>query len=312
MPILSRGMSANCEAAAECAVSGGVQFDYDNAYLNRSLVERPNIFRPRLAVQTPDTRKARLARTIETEIIPRLMMAHQTGVSLGQSAASGETATKPNIAEFAELVVTQDSAIATSYVAALLDQGVTVETVYLNLLAPTARWLGDLWNRDLCNFTDVAIGLTRLHQVMTSVGQFARSKAISRKGRRRVLLISSREEMHNFGLFMVASFFRRADWDVFGRPLMTDDQLAALVRTESFHVVGISVSCSDHVNRARSAVSLIRRTSCNKGVKIIVGGLHFSEHPETAAEIGADATSVDGFRAVEVASQLVEGATSSH
>ena len=43
----------------------------------------------------------------------------------------------------------------------------------------------------------------------------------------------------------------------------------------------------------------------------MVGGPHFSDNPAAAAEIGADATSSDGFRAVEVANELLRASANS-
>ena len=41
-----------------------------------------------------------------------------------------------------------------------------LELLFLRLLAPAARRLGELWEGDLCTFTDVTIGLSHLQQVL--------------------------------------------------------------------------------------------------------------------------------------------------
>jgi methanogenic corrinoid protein MtbC1 len=286
--------------------AGEPMFSWRGASIDRK-------FQQRIAgARSLDTRKVNLAQTIESEIIPRLMMVHQPnrGLSFGpfETRRFDGPAAKPDIAEFAELITAHDASVATSYVAGLLDHGMSVETVYLDLLAPTARRLGEQWDLDLCDFTDVGLGLARLHQVMTLIGDTTLAKAPSRKARRRALLISMHDEMHNFGLFMVASFFRRANWDVFGWPLMTNEELVELVGDSPFHIVGISVSCSEHLDRARAAVGLIRKASRNKSVKIMIGGPQCAY--DTVAAIGADATSSNGLQAVEVANHLVKAAAS--
>ena len=316
MPILTRGMATACGAVQKCSISDEIYLpwaiaSYDLRPRGAAEIERPDFIGSRILKGPDDARKKRLAKTIENEIIPRLMLAHQADVSRTDAGQAGNGAVELDVQEFAELVMTQDAAICASYVAAVLDRGVTVETIYLDLLAPTARWLGELWNVDLCYFTDVAIGLTRLHQTMAAIGGLTGSKSAGRRGRRRALLVSMREEKHNFGLFMVASFFRRANWDVSGWPLMTTEELTALARAEPFHVIGISVSCSNQLDRAQAAIRLIRAESYNKAVKIMVGGPHFSDNPAAAAEIGADATSSDGFRAVEVANELLRASANS-
>jgi methanogenic corrinoid protein MtbC1 len=257
-----------------------------------------------------DARKARLAQTIEAEIIPRLMMAHQFDIST-PSPGAGETAGKPDVAQFADLVMTREAASVIACVASLLDQGVTVEAIYLDLLAPAARRLGDLWTEDLVCFTDVAVGLTRLQNVMTSIGEMQLAKPPNRTGRRRALLVSMRGEMHNFGLFMVANFFRRANWDVRSWPLITDEELMAAIREDPRDVIGFSVSGPEQLDRTQAAIGLIRKASRNRVPKIMVGGPYFIDNPHAAAEIGADATSPDGFSAVEIATKLIQSAESS-
>ena len=249
MPILTRGIGGACGGVKKCPVSDEIflpwaRASYDLRPRGTAEIERPDFTGARIVKRPEDARKERLAKTIENEIIPRLMLAHQVDVARTVAGQSGNGVARLDVQEFAELAMTQDAAICASYVAAFLDRGVAVEAIYLDLLAPTARWLGELWDVDLCYFTDVAIGLTRLHQTMAAIGELTGSKAAGRRGRRRALLVSMREEKHNFGLFMVASFFRRANWDVFGWPLMTAEELTALARAQPFHVIGISVSCS--------------------------------------------------------------------
>jgi methanogenic corrinoid protein MtbC1 len=277
-------------------------------------------FQPRLAsvagVRVEDARKAKLAQTIEAEIIPRLMIAHQANRFLGSiescgfDGSSDQPADLSDIAQFAELVAMRDVSVATSYVVRLIDQGMSVETAYLDLLAPAARRFGEQWDLDLCDFTDVGLGLARLHQVMTIIGDRMSVRALPRKARRRALLVSMRDEMHNFGLFMLASLFRRASWDVLESPLMMEQDLLEKLRAAPFHIVGISVSSQEQLDRARATIAMIRKASRNRNVKIMLGGPHFARNPG-AVECGADATSANGLEAVDIANHLVKAGTCS-
>jgi methanogenic corrinoid protein MtbC1 len=314
MSSMSQIQTADCWTAA-CAVRGAVScsWQYDCLAERATLPPKPSypdiVSRP-AGEGAFDARKAKLAHTIEAEIIPRLMMAHQFNIP-APSLGVCETAGKPDVAQFAELVMTREATSAIACAASLLDQGMTVEAIYLDLLAPTARRLGDLWTEDLVYFTDVAIGLTRLQNVMTSIGEIQLGKTPNRTSRPRALLVSMRGEMHNFGLFMVANFFRRANWDVRSWPLVTDEELMAAIREEPRDVIGFSVSSPEQVDRTQAAIGLIRKASRNRVPKIMVGGPYFIENPHAAAEIGADATSPDGFSAVEIATKLIQSAESS-
>ena len=122
-------------------------------------------FRPTEAAN--DTRMSRLARTIEEQIIPRLMLAHRTAAEpLLRPAGPGYTITQDDVKRFAKLVLSPEEDVAFAAILSLRAREVSVEKIYLDLLAPTARYLGELWDDDLCNFTDVTVGLGRLQRVL--------------------------------------------------------------------------------------------------------------------------------------------------
>ncbi len=245
---------------------------------------------------------------VDIDVIPLLRSAHKCAISTAPGEPAAPAAA--DIAKFAELVITRDTAAVTTHVASLLDRGMTIEAVALGLLTPTARFLGALWEQDLVYFTDVAVGLTRLQHAMTSIGASNLSSAPNPARQRRALLISMRGEMHNFGLFMVANFFRRANWEVNSQPLVTSGELTAAVSGAWFDLVGISVSSLDQLDCARTAIGLIRAVSCNKTVKILAGGRYFIDNAGAALEIGADGASTDALQAVDAANRLVEDARS--
>ncbi len=139
-------------------------------------------------------------------------------------------------------------------------KGIAVETIYLELLAPVARHLGSLWEQDLCDFTEVTIGLGRLHQVLRELSPgFSQSVGHAGNGRR-ILLLPSPGEQHTFGLVMVSEFFRHAGWDVAGGPWEAGADPVTMVKREWFDVVGFSLGfriasgrfVSLHPGRAKS------------------------------------------------------------
>ncbi len=240
-----------------------------------------------------------LVRAIEAEIIPRLMLAHRTEpcnpVLPAQSGKSG--ALTEEVAEFSRLVLAHDVTVAYSYVEALRSQGLSLETLYLDVLAPTARRLGQLWEEDLCDYTTVALGLWRLQQVLRELSPaFAGDVECGSCGRK-ALLASAPGEQHMLGVFMVSEFFRcivseifrREGWDVWGVPPATRDELIETVHGEWFDLVELSVSCEGRLDVLAEDIQAIRRASQNRAVVIMVGGPVFDDHPELAAVVGADA-----------------------
>lgn len=240
-----------------------------------------------------------LVRAIEAEIIPRLMLAHRT--ELGNSVLSTQSGKSEGlteeVAEFSRLVLAHDVTVASSYVEAMRAQGVSLEILYLDILAPTARRLGQLWEEDLCDYTTVALGLWRLQQVLRELSPaFAGDVECGSCGRK-ALLASAPGEQHMLGVFMVSEFFRcivseifrREGWDVWGVPPATRDELIETVGGEWFDLVELSVSCEGRLDVLTEDIQAIRRVSRNRAVVVMVGGPVFDDHPELAAVVGADA-----------------------
>ena len=162
-------------------------------------------------------RSVLLAKAIEYEIIPRLMLAHRVPQECDAFPVSGnQKVTAEDVALFAELVLHEDDAAIRACVVALRDRGVPVESIFMDLLAPVARHLGEMWERDLCTFTEVTVGLGRLQQVLrensAAFAQF--NGSTSTLEGRRLLLMPCPGEQHTFGLSMVGEIFHRAGWDV--------------------------------------------------------------------------------------------------
>lgn len=252
-------------------------------------------------------RSVLLAKAVEYEIIPRLMLAHRVareGVALPLS--EGQHVSPEDVIPFAEMVLHEDDAALRGFVAALRDRGVATESVFLDLLAPVARYLGELWERDLCSFTEVTVALGRLQQLLrensAAFAQFDRNGAVA--SARRVLLIPCPGEQHTFGLSLVGEFFHRAGWEVV-TSFVASDAAPAMVQKDWYDVVGFSLACETGIERLTEALDQVRRKSLNTGVSIIVGGAIFGLHPEFGHQIPADAIITDGPSAPALAEKLL-------
>jgi len=264
----------------------------------------------RTAEEGGDARMLQLARTIEREIIPRLMLAHRvTPEQLPQPAGAGQPVCADDVKQFAKLVLSQGEEAAFVSIQALRAREISVESLYLDLLAPTARYLGELWEEDLCNFTDVTVGLGRLQRVLRELSPGLGRVVEHPLQGRRVLLLPGPGEQHTFGLVMVAEFFRRDGWDVTGGAWAASADVAALVNAEWFDVVGFSLGAEIHLQALADRIDSVRHASCNRGIAILVGGPVFASEPQLVGVIGADAMAADGREAPDLAERLIAATT---
>ncbi len=244
-----------------------------------------------------------LLSTIETEIIPRLVKAHRV-----PAAAPVAAAVRPRagaVEELAQIILDNRAGMAAGHIDALRADGVSLETIYLDVLTPAARRLGEWWDADLCDFTQVTIGLWRLQQLMYELSPAFQDDAQRGVHIHRAMLVPVPGSQHTLGLLMVAEFFRRAGWGVWGDPAAAEAELVEAAKTSWFDIVGFSVGAVSQLSNLKAAITAIRRASLNPGIVVMVGGPVFIDTPALVAEVGADGTAPDAARAVEAATALV-------
>ncbi len=245
-----------------------------------------------------------LSQAVAQEIIPRLVRAHASAIK-AQAAAPviGQT----EVLDLARLLIDGDDPALHSAVAKLRQRGVSVQAIFLDLLAPTARHLGQLWECDACDFTEVTVAMGRLQQLLrANSASFGLSNI--REGNqpeRRILLLPCPGEQHTFGLSLVAEFFYRAGWDVSTSFIQPTGSLAALVERQWFDVIGFTLGSEARLRLLDDSIRQARRASMNPHVHIIAGGSIFCLQPELSERISADAVILDASQAPELATRAL-------
>ena len=247
----------------------------------------------------------RLVRTIEGEIVPRLMLVQRTSASVVSSPVADQKALKPDVAGFVGFLLRNEATELSAYVESLRARGLSVEELLLELFAPAARRLGRMWEEDACSFTDVTLALSQLHRLVHELRREQPGETCVVKAQPRILLTITEHEQHLFGLLVVADCFRNAGWRVDEDHVGASRDVAAAVRATHYDIVGVSISSEERVNPAAALVRTIRRASCNAKVPVIAGGPVFLRVPEIAERLGVDAIATDGRQAIARARALL-------
>ena len=256
-------------------------------------------YAPRASDPLSADRMARLVRTIEGEIVPRMVLARRV-------SRTSETARQPrskapdslDVSELVRLLLAHDVGVASAYIETVRQRGAGLEMVCLDLLAPAARQLGVMWETDECDFMQVTVGLCRLHQLLRELSPEFRTEEDNCKSHRRILLVPCPGDQHTFGVSLVAQFLRRAGWDVWHEFPASGAEILEIVGTHWLAVVGLSVGNEAQVGEVSAMIRAIRSVSKNRAVGVLVGGPALVSKPELAMLVGADATAVDGPQAV--------------
>ncbi len=256
-----------------------------------------------------EERRAKLARTIEAEVIPRLMITAQSRPTRARiNAITGSGPTAEDVDAFANIILKSDLSAASAFIETMRGRGLSVEMICVDLMAPAARRLGDYWTADACSFIDVTLGLGRLQNLLHMI-----SPSTPLVGRRppakRALLMPSAGDQHTFGLLIVAEFFLRAGWDVWGGPLAAKSDPVEMLRSEWFDIVGLSASHGKAAESLKQQIATLRAASMNPNLGVLVGGALFHGNPGLARQVGADATTEDGRDAPQLAEAIVNRLT---
>jgi methanogenic corrinoid protein MtbC1 len=273
----------------------------DPGTLSRNIVAPPFVS-PEIRAQVNfSARGEKVARLIETEIVPRLITLHS---ETGHASAVGlERPTEHEIASLARMILGSDIGVSSNYISELKDRGLSMEGLFVNLLEPTARYLGTMWENDECDFIDVTLGVARLQQLLSMFNCSYAVPAFIEK--RRVCMMTLAEEKHSFGVSMVEKFLRAGGWRVHLDRGVAAGQIPPLA-TQWHAVAGLTIGSEARLDDLAAIIQSIRQHSCNPSIGIMVGGPPFAQHPELAARVGADATAVDAPTAVLLAQKLFD------
>jgi methanogenic corrinoid protein MtbC1 len=246
-----------------------------------------------------DERKARLAEVLSGQIVPRLQLLHHDVRRVAPTQVPGPE----EIAEFGALAMATDADGAMAYFERMRSKGNSLETLFVHFLAPTATYLGDLWEQDRCDFIDVTLGVARLQELLDMFGSSGPRHIIDM--RHSSLLATVPGERHLFGVDMVATFMRGAGWDVTVETGLHPDEIANFVAKEWVGVFGMTLSAETGLDALARAIEGVRRASANRSISVMVGGPAFVKTPELVAQVGADAAAGDAPTAVILAKKLL-------
>ncbi len=205
----------------------------------------------------------------------------------------------PELVEtFTALLCGADDEGVTEMLHDLCAQGVGAETIMLELFAPAARLLGEMWCRDDANFLEVTIGLGRIHRLLRQL-EMPNPAVVRPRGA--VLLLPVPGEQHILGLRIVEEFLLRAGWRVQLAVIEEVAGIRRLMAVRPYDIVGLSISSQRLLPVLRSVISEIRAVSCNPAVRIMVGGAILSGGDVDGQWLGADAIIRDAQAAVDQA-----------
>jgi MerR family transcriptional regulator, light-induced transcriptional regulator len=254
-----------------------------------------------------------LSLLLENLVIPKLIAdrdkrenwLHMPGLTRGAQETAQARITDTDVEEFTRLSVGGEAHVLLDFVDNFLETGSSVETVYVELLAPAARRLGEYWEEDSEDFVGVTMGLWRIQEILRELTLRIPPKSRPGHGQRSALFSMMPGEQHSFGTLMVAECFQRAGWDTDVLIEPTQSELTAKFAKQHYDLIGLTVSNDSSTAQLGSMVKAIKAVSSNPHIRILLGGRVINEQPSLVEQCGADATAIDATSAVVLADCLV-------
>jgi methanogenic corrinoid protein MtbC1 len=243
-----------------------------------------------------DSRAPSMARIVETQVIPRLLMTQ--GRNRGPVAP-----TAAHIDTLTRLALSRDPGGADAQVTALRRDGMPAQMLLDMVVAPSARLLGDLWRQDALSFIDVAMGCGRLAAIVRRIGMECDPWA--EPGAPHALVTSLPGERHGLGPMIFAHHLRDAGWIVSELPGASAATLRRLSAEAPWDMVALSLGDSRGEAQAAETLSMIRAAARPNNPIVAIGGPAALLNPNLARDVGADFSAAEAAEAVLQADELL-------
>lgn len=174
--------------------------------------------------------------------------------------------------------------------ASLVAQGVPSEDLYQYYIPEASRFLGEQWVSDEASFVDVTVGAARLQALFRNradggeAGQLLdRSIPLGQS----VLMVIPECEQHSLGAFVAADGLRRHGLWVRMAIALNEGEIATLLASTRFSLVGITAATWKSVENAQKLIEYMR-SHVESVPPIVIGGRVVEDRNKIERMTGAD------------------------
>lgn len=247
-----------------------------------------------------------IVNVVEEHVIPRLVRGVQSDpiiTNLGRDAV--HMPSEEDVLAFADLAVSADVASSLKFIRALFDKGMAIESIYLDLISPAAKYLGEMWVDDRVDFSRVSLGASCMQRSLIALSEISESENNSTY-ERSVLLSAMPGDQHMLGPSIAVEFLRRYGWHTQFLMPKSPEEILVELKNNNYDLLGFSLSCDEHLSDLENLIKIIRSDPNAEGIGIIVGGRGAAVDPGHVINAGSDVVALDARDAVLQAKELFE------
>ena len=182
--------------------------------------------------------------------------------------------------------------------------GMPVRQAYLDVLVPAQREIGRLWHAGELGIVEEHVVTYTTERLMTLLAHRAERAA---PNGHTVVCAAVAGNVHDIAGRVLADFFDIAGWRaVHLGASVPAAEMASAIQYFDADLVVVSAALSVQLPKVADAIAALRRIE-DRPVRIMVGGLAFSDAPDLWRKLGADGYATDAVSAVARGNELVTG-----
>ena len=248
-----------------------------------------------------------LNKTIESEIIPRLLMGHklESANQVIDDQSSDIEVKQTEINDFCQTLLDGPIADCFTFIDRMQKSGHSLVSLYMNLVPASTRRLQQLWETDENSFTEVTLALGRAQNLIHQLSPSFMSQGKLPEFQGNALLINAPGSQHTLGILIMGEFFKLNGWNTTVEIETTSADLKDRIRLQAYDLLAISISCEDQWGTMETLLNEVKKVSKNKGILTMAGGPLFDFKPELVQECSADVCELTAEDAIKKVSDLI-------
>lgn len=186
-------------------------------------------------------------------------------------------------------LITRDGPQKTEqYITELLNLGMGIDLIVLELIPRIARKLGNQWASDSLSFAEVTIATGRLQKLIYSLDHLYQETRTSSSTAHSILVTAAPGSHHTLGPLILSNYFTWAGWSVLSETVPSERFIETTVTSKSLTAIAVSIADYDQLDRLPKLIQSIRSKSLNPAIIVLTGGSLYNADAMSFGHIKAD------------------------
>ena len=186
-------------------------------------------------------------------------------------------------------LITRDGPQKTEqYITELLNLGMGIDLIVLELIPRIARKLGNQWASDNLSFAEVTIATGRLQKLIYSLDHLYQETRTSPTTTHSILVTAAPGSHHTLGPLILSNYFTWAGWSVLSETVPSERFIETTVTSKSLTAIAVSIADYDQLDRLPKLIQTIRSKSLNPAIIVLTGGSLYNADAMSFGHIKAD------------------------